>query len=177
MKTIARLFPLLLVASLYAQPADPGGWTKIKWGMTFAQVRALYPAAVESRDSYWSHLTLPDISVSGVPFRVSVLAKTPASPIAAVSLTCSFGLRADPQWASCNGPEDFDTLKALLLEKYGRQKNEEHKVEFGDPAHLFLWVFPTTSIQLEIRQTARVPSLGSLSIEYRPIDPQAAGAL
>ena len=170
----ACLFPLLLAASLYAQPADPAGWTNIPWGSTLADVQALYPSAVPSADVWWTHLALPAVSISGVPFHVDVAARAGDPHVALIALWCHFGLRDDPTVA---GPELFETLKALLISKYGHQKNEERKVEFGDPAHLFLWVFPTTSIQLVLRQSDRMHSLGSLHIEYRPLDPASAGVL
>jgi hypothetical protein len=173
----ACLLPLLLAASLYAQPADPGGWNNIKWGMTLAEVRALYPGAAQEHNDYWTHLALPAVKIDGVPFGVTASAPKGSDKITLVSLDCSFGIPPDPRWQLCGGPSDFETLKTLLIQKYGRQKNEEHKVFYNDLIHLFLWVFPSTSIELQLSQTEGAPNLGSIGIQYRALDPRAAGLL
>lgn len=173
----ARLLPLLLAVSLHAQPADPGGWNNIKWGMTLAGVRALYPGAAQDRNDYWTNLTLPAIEIAGIPFGVTASAPKGSDKITVVSLDCFFSIRLDPHQQLCGGPSDFETLKTLLIQKYGRQKNEERKVFYNDLMHLFLWVFPSTSIELQISQDKNAPNVGGLSIKYRALDPRAAGLL
>jgi hypothetical protein len=174
----ARFFPLLLAASLYAQPADPGGWNNIKWGMTLAGIRALYPAAVDDRSNpYWINLALPAIKIGGVPFGVTASAPKGSDKITQITLDCFFSIRLDPRQQLCGGPSDFETLKTLLLQKYGRQKNEEHKVFYNDRMHLFLWVFPSTSIELQFSQDKDAPLVGGIGIKYRALDPRAAGLL
>jgi hypothetical protein len=171
------VLPLFLAAALYAQPADPGGWNNLKWGMTLAGVRALYPSALEDRNDYWTRLALPPIAIAGVSLGVTASAPKGSDRITMISLDCLFGAPANPRWQICGGPSDFETLKTLLIQKYGRQKNEEHKAFYNDLMHLFLWVFPSTSIELRFSQAQGAPSLGGIGITYRALDPAAAGLL
>jgi hypothetical protein len=170
--------PLLCAVAASAQPADdPGGWNNLKWGVTLAGVRALYPSAVEDRDAYWIHLALPPVTIGGISLGVTASAPKGSDKITMISLDCLFGVPPSPRWQLCAGPADFETLKPLLLQKYGRQKNEERKAFYSDLAHLFLWVFPTTSIQLRLDQAQSAPSVGGIGITYRPLDPGAADLL
>jgi hypothetical protein len=177
MPKFIRLFPLLLAASLYAQPADPGGWNNLKWGVTLAGVRALYPTATEDRNDYWIRLALPPVTIAGVPLGVTASAPKGSDKITQITLDCFFSIRLDPRQQLCGGPSDFETLKTLLLQKYGRQKNEEHKAFYNNLMHLFLWVFRSTSIELQLSQDKDAPLVGGIGIKYRALDPRAAGLL
>ena len=47
---------------------------------------------------------------------------------------------------------DFDTIKALLIQKYGRPISEETKPdELNVSVTTVLWSFPSTSIELSMR--------------------------
>lgn len=176
------LLALLLTAAASAQterPKDVEGWQKITWKMTLADVRAIYPDAKPSDDPYWSHLALPAIQVADIPLQVTVSAKKPSAQVGLIALWCHFGV---PGNAGESAPPNvtragFETLKALMIQKYGHQKNEEHKTDYGDPETLFLWTFPSSSIELKLRLTRGTPSMGSLHIEFRPLDPKSLDIL
>lgn len=161
---LALLFAIAAAAAAQTPPADIEGWDKIHWGMTLDQVRALYPAAETESDQFWTHLKLPAVQVGDIPLQVHASARKPAATISLVALTCYFGL---PGNAAAIAPRDFDTLKTALLRKYGAHRDESHAVEYGDPTHTFLWVFPSGAIELKLTRKRAAPNLGSFRIEYR----------
>jgi len=160
----------LLAAAAAAQPrpSDIEGWDQVKWGMTLAQVRELYPGAKPSKNEYWSHLGLPAIRVGEIPLEVSVGARNPSPRVSLISLWCYYGLPAATVGAA---PQitagDFETLKTALFRKYGSPRDELRTTEYGDAVHSYLWVFPSGSITLKLAQGIRTPQLGSFRVEYR----------
>lgn len=168
---------LLLVAcgivSGQNRPTDVDGWGKVKWGMTLAQIKALYSAVSEESNEFWDHLTLPAITVSDVKMSVSVGAKHGRDKVALVSLLETFGLPDSPQLASAS---DFEALKSSLISKYGQPNSEDVKVEYGDKVTLVMWNFPSTSITLRLKRAATI-NAGILSVDYRAVDKQASDVL
>jgi len=49
MRTFQLTAVFLLAVGAFAQNAadDPGGWTKAKWGMTEAEIKAAFPQATQ----------------------------------------------------------------------------------------------------------------------------------
>lgn len=183
-RTFTALAPLaiLLSSALSAQsdrPKDVPGWGKIQWGMTLDQVRAAYgPETKASDDPYWSHLTLPPVTVGDIPLQVSVSAKKPSAQVTLVILSCYFGFTSDTPGVAPNvTPRDFDGLKALMIQKYGHPRNEERRIEYNDRVRVFLWTFTSTTIELKLAQSADNPELGSMHVEYRAADPKSLDAL
>jgi hypothetical protein len=176
MKSVLAL-ALILAAIVGAQekPKDVDGWGKIKWGMTLDQVRAAYgdETTVESNE-YWTHLTLPPVKVGDIALKPSASAKHGSKQITLIRLWESFGL---PGNAPSAGPSDFETLRTLLIQKYGSPTGEESKREYGDPVRMALWTFSSTSIQLTLTQKDRMPSLGKIELEYKATDKKALDVL
>jgi hypothetical protein len=156
-----------LTAALHGQekPKDVDGWDKIKWGMTIADARSAYHVDTqpESKDS-WTLLVLQPVKISGVEMGVQAGARQGSGKITSVKLWSYFGFVNSAPGA---GPQDFDMLKATLIREYGPPAKEE--VERGLNFRLLktaLWTFPSTSIQLKLEQSASLPSLGNIDLDY-----------
>jgi hypothetical protein len=161
-----------LAVVLYGQPKpkDVDGWDKIKWGMTIADARSAYRIETqpESKDN-WTLLQLNPVKIGNVEMGIQVgarlIEKAPGSQnITSIRLWSFFGL---PSSAPLAGPQDFDTLRTVLIEKYGRPSDEE--VKRGENNHLIKtvrWTFPSTSIVMTLEQSALLPNVGTIYLEY-----------
>lgn len=151
------------------KPKDVDGWDKIKWGMTIAQARSAYgiEAQPESKDN-WTLLDLKPVKAAGVEMGVQVGARQGSQKISLVRQWSFFGLPSSPPLA---GPQDFDTLKTMLTRQYGAPASED--VKRGENFRLLktvVWTFPSTSIVLSLEQSASLPNLGSIFVEYAEVD-------
>jgi hypothetical protein len=154
------------------KPNDVDGWDKIKWGMTLAEARAAYHAGAEpQKNDTWTLLALNPVKISDVELGVQVGARHGTAKITEVTLWSVFGL---PNAAPSAGPGDFDTLRTVLIQQYGRPASEEEKR--GENSHLIktvLWTFPSTSIFLKLEQSASLPNLGNIYLDYTANSPQS----
>jgi hypothetical protein len=102
--------------------------------------------------------------MAGVEMGVQVSARAGTDKITAITLWSYFGLVNS---ASSAGPQDFDTLKTLLSQEYGPPAEEkaERGLNFRS-IKTVLWKFPSTSVQMTMEQSASLPHLGNLIIEY-----------
>jgi hypothetical protein len=158
--------------SLYGQarPKDIDGWDKIKWGMTIAEAASTYGIAAqpETKDN-WTLLQLNPAKIAGVEMGVQVGARESAGKISLVRLWSFFGLPSSPPSASA---QDFDTLRTLLIQKYGPPANEETRR--GENFRLMKrisWKFPSTSILMSLEQSASLPNLGTIYLDYTATAP------
>jgi hypothetical protein len=156
-----------LAVVLYGQPKpkDVDGWDKIKWGMTIADARSAYgiDTQPESKDN-WTLLQLNPVKMGNVELGVQVGARTDNGKITSIRLWSFFGT---PNSAPNASPQDFDTLRTFLIQKHGQPANEE--VTRGDNNHLVKtvrWNFPSTSIVMTLEQSAILPNVGTIYIEY-----------
>lgn len=163
--------PALAVA-LWGQapPRDVDGWDKIKWGTTIAEARMMYSvhAQPENKDG-WALLQLNPTKVSGVEMGVQIGARQGSTKIRLVRLWSHFGLPDSPP---SGGAQDFDTLRAALIQKFGRPASEEERR--GENFRLIrtvLWKFPSTSILMTLEQSSSLPNLGNIDLEYSPAGP------
>jgi hypothetical protein len=70
------------------------------------------------------------------------------------------------------GSQKFDTLKTLLIQKYGIPVNEETKTdEINARVTTVLWTFPSTSIHLMLREGR------TIFLEYTATDKKALDVL
>jgi hypothetical protein len=148
-----------------AKPQDVDGWDKIRWGMTMAEVRSAYgiESQPENKDD-WTLLQLKPVKVGGVEMGIQVGARQGTGKITSVKLWSYFGL---PNSAPLAGPQDFDTLRTTLIQKYRAPANEEAKR--GENFRLIKtvsWKFPSTSIELALEQSSSLPSLGNIYLDY-----------
>jgi hypothetical protein len=160
-----------LTVALYAQtkPTDVSGWDKIRWGMTIAEARSAYDihTAPENKDN-WTLLYLNPVKISGVEMGVQVGAREAAGKITLVRLWSFFGI---PSAAPSAGSQDFDTLRSALIQKYGDPAHEE--VTRGENFRLIKivrWTFPSTSIVMTLEQSASLPNLGNIYLDYTATD-------
>jgi hypothetical protein len=150
-------------------PQDIDGWDKIRWGMTIAEIRAAYDihAQPESKDN-WTLLYLNPVKISGVEMGVQVGAREAAGKATLVRLWSFFGV---PSAAPLAGAQDFDTLRAAQIQKYGHPAKEEtRRGENGRFIKTVLWTFPSTSIVLTLEQSSSLPNLGTIYLDYTAVD-------
>ena len=170
MRNILRLGALIAFAfTLTGQtpPKDVDGWGKIKWGMTIAEARAAYNVEVQPQtNEYWTFLRLESIKIGDIGMDADAAAKHGSEHIFNVVLTWIFS--GHPEGPS--GSHGFDTLKTLLIQKYGLPVSDEKKREFGDPVREVLWTFPSTSILLKLGQVA-------VTVNYAATDKKALDVL
>jgi hypothetical protein len=166
------LAALTLALCGQTKPKDVDGWDKIKWGMTITEARTAYDAVAEPRrNDAWTLLELKPTKMGDVEMGVQVGARQGTERISEVTLWSYFGL---PSSASLAGPRDFDTLRMMLIQKYGQPASEEEKR--GENSHLIktvLWTFPSTSILLKLEQSASLPNLGTIYLDYTANAPQS----
>jgi hypothetical protein len=155
--------------TLYGQtkPKDVDGWDKIQWGMTMAEVRSVYSvdAQPETKDD-WTLLQLKPVKVGGVEMGVQVGARVGSEKISSIRLWSYFGLPNSPPGA---GAANFDTLRTVLIEKYGQPAHEEtkHGENFRIIQTVF-WTFPSTSILMTLEASTSIPNLGNIDLVYTP---------
>jgi hypothetical protein len=70
---------------------------------------------------------------------------------------------------------DFDTLKTLLIQKYGPPIDGETRTDGTDGIRTFLWTFPSTSIRLTLTQGQK--GQGRIDLEYMATDRSALDVL
>src|SRR5689334_21469007 len=111
-----RLLSILAMcpAIFYAGKIDPGGWDKIKWGMTLDDVKRFYE---NSAGSSTDQLMISGIKVSDPSFdmQATVKAKEGSHVVSSVTLSLS---DENLKKIRLGRGVAFDILKRLLIEKY-----------------------------------------------------------
>jgi hypothetical protein len=151
------------------KPKDVDGWDKIKWGMTIAEARSVYSIQKqpESNDD-WTLLTLSPVKIGNVQMGVQVGARHGTEKITSVRLWSYFGLPSSPPAA---GSQDFDALRTIFIQKYGDPAKEE--TERGENFRLIKtvrWTLPSTSILMTLEQSAAIPNVGTILLDYTAAD-------
>jgi hypothetical protein len=163
---LAALVACAVALSGQTQPKDVDGWDKIKWGMTIAEARAAYNVTAEPEvNEYWTILTLTSVEIGDIKWNASARVKRGQDGISGVSLFSS-----EPTSTS------FDTLKALLIQKYGSPASTETKMgglNGATKVTTVLWSLPSTSIFLIENQWSR----GTLTVDYKATDKKALDKL
>ena len=142
-----------------AQTQDVTGWDKIRWGMTIAETRSVYPGATGNGTR--ERLTLEPVQIGDLTMNVAVSARPDSDRITRVELS-------NPEASS----RKFDRLKVLLIQKYGPPINEATKIEDANTtATTLIWTFPSASILLTLRQGR------AIYLEYSQTDKEALDLL
>jgi hypothetical protein len=166
---VGVLAGLAIILCGQTQPKDVDGWDKIKWGMTIAEARSVYSIEKQPESNEdWTLLTLNPVKIGSVEMGVQVGARHGSEKITSVRLWSYFGLPSSPPKA---GSGDFDTLRTLLIEKYGDPTKEE--TQRGENFRLLktvLWTLPSTSIQMTLEQSAAIPNVGTILVDYSAAD-------
>ena len=150
-----------------AQQADVNGWGKIRWGMTLDEASKVYIIDRHEDNDYWSQLIAQPMVIGDLTMRVSIAARHGSQEVSRVRLTTNIGGR--------NAQDDFDTLKAQLIQKYGPPIDGETRAEGTNNVRTFLWTFPSTSIRLTV--TENKDGQGRIEVEYNATDKAALDLL
>ncbi len=85
--------------------------------MTIAEARSTYDIHTDPEsDDNWTLLKLDPVKISDIEMGVEVGVRQGSEKISLVRLWSFFGV---PSSAPLAGPQDFDTLKNTLTQKYG----------------------------------------------------------
>jgi hypothetical protein len=164
---LALIGALGLILFAQQKPADVDGWDKIQWGMTIAEARAAYGVeAKPERKDNWTLVDLKPVKLGGVPMGVQIAAQGGSEKISSVRLWSYFGLSNSAPGASS---QDFETLKAALIEKYGLPAGEETR--HGENYRIIKtisWTFPSTSVLLTLEASTSIPNLGNIDLVFAP---------
>ena len=171
------LSPLLESPWGQTKPNDVDGWGKIKWGITVAEAKAALgeqasgPTEVPGRnDILIERIVIRDFLIEDLHCKVSIQSKRNSEVISAVDILV--GDMRDPPFSRESA---FDSLKKLLIEKYGSPKNEDRKVEGRDVKSLVFWTFPSTAISL--RRSEGRYGYGYVAVYYEAVDKKALDVL
>jgi hypothetical protein len=147
-KTSAALSLSLALVAQTSAPKDVNGWGKLKWGMSLAEAKAITPQHV-TVDQFELTITLyPSHSDS------KKLGKIDLDRL----------LNDDPAGT-------YNSLKTLLIQKYGQPTNQERQDSGGKTRNTTVWIFPSTIITLDTYGTEGVEIL------YEPSNAKTADAL
>lgn len=179
----------LTAAIASCQPKDVTGWSKIKWGMTLAEAREVFgerASRVDPQGPDSQSFTVKDVMIGDIAATALVVSARNSNRVGLVTIQATkyeliVGDELVQSGAVANQIQTFSTLKRLLIEKYGTPKNEDHKPDGrGYMNSTVLWVFPTTSIILELHEPSasevqqalrlRMPTSGHVTVQYRAID-------
>jgi hypothetical protein len=159
---LAAVFATTLLGQ--GQPRDVEGWGKIKWGMTSNQASQAYVINRHEDNELWSELIAEPLEFYDFKLRVAIGARHGSDQISRVRL-----------WDNSAGTEEFDTLKTLLIQKYGPPIDADSRSELADAVRTFLWTFPSTTIRLTLRLDQKAQ--GRSALEYLATDQRALDAL
>lgn len=196
MRTVFRLWTSLIVLGIallgQAPPKDVNGWGKIKWGMTVAQIKALYGAQVQDSDGsggnsadYIEKLVIKGFAIGDDNMDVSVNIDPKSKLIKEVS----FSLAASSMPIKETGDNllrqahvqklarsvTYAHLKDSLTQKYGRPTSEE-KESNGSGDTFATWMFPSTVIRLYLAEATNI-EFGILRLRYTATDKKALDKL
>ena len=162
----------VFAVALLGQTRDVDGWGKIKWGMTLAAARQAYVIDRNEDNNIWTQLVAQPVDVGDLTMKVSIGARHGSDQVSRVRLWMNFGLGDSAPSASA---KDFDTLKILLIRKYGPPVDGDTKTDGTDAVRTLLWVFPSTSITLTLSQAPK--GGGRIELDYLATDPKALDTL
>lgn len=146
-----------------ATPKDVDGWNKVKWSMSLAEAKA---AIDESQKVRVVDIEL-GISLSAArstPDRYHALSQ----PVALVALTA---VTDKAQTGNA-----YETVKLLLIEKYGVPVSDTAVPDLGVLEHRASWSFPSTRIVLTWREGPQ-SMIGFLELVYTAADQKSRDAL
>ena len=158
--TRVQLAAVLVLTIVGVASADElvAGWDRTRWGMSSSDIQKAYPEAKPDKRRtynlggrmYYSDLALPGIRVGGYDFTVRFLmAKSDA--LTAVQLGKDF----DKDMSS--GKIAYDTVKELLIQKYGRPTTEEHS-DSTENLRLFKSVWHSSNAQITFKYVSIPPT-------------------
>lgn len=151
--------PTLLAAAcavgLLASPAA-AHWQNTRWGMTEAEVRALWPAAFEkvSGVSYYLHIDGP-VTVSGRSFK---------------AISFYFDTKGRLRAVHATAPEPYDAIFNGLASQVGAPAKAEDKPVLGLQSHSALFRDTSKGNSIEIFGLTGGSAAPSTTLTYRAIE-------
>ncbi len=130
-----------------SKAADVGGWGKVKWGMTTAQVKTLYPGILQASDEakedaeYVGRLSAKNFAIGHLEMNLSVESRAGSDRISRIAFELPEGTRATPGAA-------FTDLHNALTVKYGPPTHESREEGSKTISHTSTWNFRSTTIDL-----------------------------
>ena len=180
-RRLIAFLTLVTAVAVCQPPKDVDGWNKIKWGMTVKQAKsALGDQAIEdaplpnSPDTLFvDRLIVKGLQIGNIAAPATVMSKRGSDLVSHLNITCDVSMEGGLEAIRA---DTFSHLKALLIEKYGKPKNEDRKpgILASEIDTTVLWIFPATSITLLWSES---PTLGFVTIRYKPIDKKALDVL
>lgn len=176
-RLVAVLFISVTVA--FCQPKGVGGWTRIRWGMSFEEARRAFQGQVSDprvanppEALLIDRFVVTDLQIGRITAEAAVQTEPDSNQVVAVRIRAT-GASATAL-ARTNA---FSTLKHLLIVKYGTPQSEDHSpIGNGGSDHRVLWLFPSTSITLRWSETSNGEH-SFVTIRYEAIDRKALDAL
>jgi hypothetical protein len=169
---------LLTAVSAFCQPSDVDGWNKVKWGMTIAEAKAAYGADVEDSQIVpgpnfveIDRLTIKAVEIGSIRATASIQTKRNSDKVNSVVVNVA-EVREDPGVRA----DRFDTVRTLLIQKYGTPKNEDRKPDGDNLRTNVVWTFPSTSITLLWVEGRRYRH-GYVTITYEAVDERSLDVL
>ena len=175
---------VLLASALIAQAQDATpikptpdvfGWGKIKWGMSIQEARGVVAEfasqPVEPPGPNFvlvDRIMLKDVPIGDITCRIAIQAKRNSETVTAVTIHAI-------AHAIEQRSEAFDTLKKLLIEKYGQPKSEDRRREARNTLAVSLWSFPSTSIAL--RRLEGPYGIGYVVVEFSSVNKKSLDAM
>jgi hypothetical protein len=184
-KAMKAAIAILVAFAAFAQDftpvrpaADTNGWGKVRWGMTVAEAKAaLGDDAVVStvvpgpNFTLIDRLTIKNVKIGDITASASIQTGRNSEVVCAVTINA-----AEMRDLASSRARTFDSLKRLLIEKYGAPKSEDRKPTGRGVEMAAIWTLPSTSITLRWYE---IPGsdLGFVTIEYRAVDKKALDVL
>jgi hypothetical protein len=163
---VARASILFLSISLAAGAADIQGWSNARWGMTEQQILDAFPTAVRltgaaaERYTKFGHapISIPDVEVAGIVLTVH-LVTDPKTGLRMVLLS--------PANPGATTAQDFQTIEALLVQKYGQPWNRTVEDTAESQWSLASTIIKLESIGVRLPGARRISAF-FLSLTYEP---------
>jgi len=165
---------LLIIHSinLLADKIDPGGWDKIKWGMTLDAVADIYKGGAyriaPSDPTYPNKLSINGIKIDFLDVQATVQANEQSHTVYSVALE----LPESSAFKRARSGRDiaFAKLRDLLIAKYG-PPDSDHIYQDSTSATMsdVLWAFQSTSVKLSRRESA-MADVGYVMVVYQKLE-------
>ena len=139
MKLLASMLVLsAIVAVAQDRSADPGGWTKAKWGMLGPQIKEVFPEAKDIPG-------LQHYQIGPIKYRITFDFDKKAGGLIGVSLMAE---EAADTTLGVYASAAKDALLGALRDKYGEPTSTQDTPDSLGVTHDWKWLLPQTALDL-----------------------------